>query len=71
MYFNLCKCLGGGWTLVVIISSTNNEHLQSAGNNCFNSVLCVPFDKEQITARKLRDEDIHKLAQTEGKEVIC
>jgi len=57
---------GGGWTLVVSISSKNNDHLQSTANNCFNSVLCVPAHESVITARKLSDEDIHKLALSEG-----
>ncbi|KAJ7372455.1 hypothetical protein OS493_018962 [Desmophyllum pertusum] len=60
------KNYGGGWTLAVSISSKNNDHLQRKFHNCFNSILCVPFNKKNITARKLSDEDIHKLAQTEG-----
>ncbi|KAJ7372458.1 hypothetical protein OS493_018965 [Desmophyllum pertusum] len=57
---------GGGWTLAVSISSKNNDHLQREANNCSNSILCVPFTEKNIIARKLSDEDIHKLAQTEG-----
>ncbi|KAJ7372460.1 hypothetical protein OS493_018967 [Desmophyllum pertusum] len=56
---------GGGWTLAVSISSKNNDHLQREANNCSNSKLCVPFTEKNIIARKLSDEDIHKLAQTE------
>ena len=40
---------GGGWTLVVSISSTNNQHLQRAVVNCFDLELCVPFDKQSMT----------------------
>ena len=58
---------GGGWTLAVSISSKNNDHLQKNSNNCLNSVLCVPGNNSVITARKLSDEDIHKLAMAEGK----
>ena len=48
------------------ISSKNNDHLQSAANNCLNSVLCVPFtDKNQ--GRKLSDSDIHEVAKEEGE----
>ncbi|PFX15619.1 hypothetical protein AWC38_SpisGene20156 [Stylophora pistillata] len=56
---------GGGWTLVVSISSENNDHLQSAPNNCLNTSLCVPFT-DQDQGRKLSDSDIHELARTEG-----
>ena len=58
---------GGGWTLVVSISSKNNNHLQRNSNNCLNSVLCVPAHESVIKARKLSDEDIHKLALAEGR----
>ena len=61
------KYTGGGWTLVVSISSNNNDHLQRDDNNCLNSVLCVRFTHNNITAGKLSDQDIYKLAQTEGK----
>ncbi|CAH3017832.1 unnamed protein product [Porites evermanni] len=57
---------GGGWTLVASISSTNHQHLQRIENYCFNSVLCVPFNETIIKARKLSDQEIHKLAQIEG-----
>ncbi|XP_078366376.1 uncharacterized protein LOC144650548 isoform X3 [Oculina patagonica] len=56
---------GGGWTLVVSISSKNNDHLQRNANNCLNSILCVLFNDNDITGRKLSDEDIHKLAKVE------
>ncbi|XP_022806201.1 uncharacterized protein LOC111343319 isoform X1 [Stylophora pistillata] len=56
---------GGGWTLVVDISSNNNDHLQSVRNNCINDSLCVPFT-DQDQGRKLGDSDIHELARTEG-----
>ena len=52
--------------MVVSISSKNNDHLQRNVNNCLNSVLCVPFAETNITGRKLSDDDIYKLAQTEG-----
>lgn len=57
---------GGGWTLVVSISSKNNDHLQRTANNCLNSILCVPFSDKNITSRKLGDEDLHKMTKTEG-----
>ena len=60
---------GGGWTLVVSISSKNNDHLQGNSNNCLNSVLCVPAHESVITARKLGDADIHKLAMDEGRQI--
>ena len=54
--------------MVVSISSENNDHLQRNANNCLNSILCVPLaDNNNITGRKLSDEDIEKLAHTEGK----
>ena len=53
--------------MVVSISSKNNDHLKRNSNNCLNSILCVPFAENSITGRKLGDEDIHKLAQTEGR----
>ncbi|PFX24413.1 hypothetical protein AWC38_SpisGene10976 [Stylophora pistillata] len=58
---------GGGWTLVVSISSQNNDHLQSAANNCLNLSLCVPFT-DQHQGRKLSDSDIHELAGTEDTQ---
>ncbi|CAH3017833.1 unnamed protein product [Porites evermanni] len=60
------KTFGGGWTLVVSISSTNNQHLQRAAVNCFDLELCVPFDKQSMTTRKLSDQHIHHLANCEG-----
>ena len=53
--------------MVVSISSKNNDHLQRNSNRCLNSILCVPFAENNITGRKLSDEDIHKLAQIEGR----
>ena len=55
--------------MAVSISSKNNDHLQRNANNCFNSVLCVPFAENNgiVTSRKLSDEDIHNLAHTEGR----
>ena len=48
------------------LSSTNNQHLQRAAVNCFDLELCVPFDKQSMTTRKLSDEHIHHLANCEG-----
>ncbi|CAH3167352.1 unnamed protein product [Porites lobata] len=61
------KTFGGGWTLVVSISSKNNQHLQRAAVNCFDLELCVPFDKQSMTTRKLSDEHIHHLANCEER----
>ena len=61
---------GGGWTLVVSISSKNNDYLQKNLNNCLNSVLCVPAPESVIKARKLSDDDIRKLALAEGRKLI-
>ena len=52
---------------MVSISSDNNDHLQRKANNCRNSILCVPFADNNVTSRKLRDDDIHQLAHAEGK----
>ena len=49
------------------ISSKNNDHLKRPAKNCFNSSLCVPFTDQKLEGRKLSDNDIHKLAQNEGK----
>nr|XP_058955592.1 uncharacterized protein LOC131782868 [Pocillopora verrucosa] len=59
---------GGGWTLVVTISSKSNDHLQGAEVHCFKPTLCVPFVEENsdIVARKLADEDIHEMLHFEG-----
>ena len=64
-----CYNIGGGWTLVVTISSTNNDHLESAKVNCLNLELCVPLPENDITARKLQDIDIHELLHSEGNAV--
>ena len=63
--------IGGGWTLVVTISSKSNDHLQGAEVRCFKTTLCVPFVEENsdIAARKLADEDIHEMLHFEGKAV--
>ena len=53
--------------MAVSISSENNDHLQRNANNCLNSILCVPLADNNIIGRKLSDEDIGKLAHTEGK----
>lgn len=53
--------------MAVSISSDNNDHLQRKAHNCFNSILCVPFADNNVTSRKLRDDDIHQVAHTEGK----
>ena len=63
--------IGGGWTLVVTISSKSNDHLQGAEVHCFKPTLCVPFveGNSDIVARKLADEDIHEMLHFEGKAV--
>ncbi|KAL9978955.1 hypothetical protein ACROYT_G016540 [Oculina patagonica] len=59
------KNYDGGWTLVVSISSKNNDHLQRNANNCWSPKLCVlKGDPNVIEARKMNDEDIRKLAAT-------
>ncbi|KXJ24996.1 hypothetical protein AC249_AIPGENE13922 [Exaiptasia diaphana] len=57
---------GGGWALVVSISSSNNHHTLRAKNNCFNSSLCVSFATGTLVARKNSDTDIRALASYEG-----
>ena len=61
--------IGGGWTLVMIISSKSNDHLQGVEVHCFKPTLCVPFVEKNsiIEARKLGDEDVHKMMHFEGK----
>ena len=63
--------LGGGWTLVVTISSKSNDHLQGTEVHCFQPTLCVPFVEENsdIAARKLADKDIQEMMYFEGKAV--
>ena len=63
--------LGGGWTLVVIISSRSNDRLQGVEVHCFKPTLCVPFAEKNsiIEARKLGDGDIQKMMHFEGKAV--
>ena len=58
---------GGGWTLVVSISSKNNDYHQRPAINCWDSELCVPFKKDNMTTRKLSDEHIRHFASCEGK----
>ena len=60
VYFVMLIFIGGGWTLVVTISSKSNDHLQDAEVHCFKPTLCVPFVEKNsdITARKSGDEDI-------------
>ncbi|XP_032234275.2 uncharacterized protein LOC5509472 [Nematostella vectensis] len=57
---------GGGWSLVVAISSSNQEHRKTRTVNCFNSSLCVAKESGLLTARKLSDLDIRALAFYEG-----
>lgn len=59
---------GGGWTLVVTISSKSNDHLQGTEVHCFQPTLCVPFVEENsdIAARKLADKDIQEMMYFEG-----
>ena len=61
--------IGGGWTLVMIISSKSNDHLQGVEVHCFKPTLCAPFVEKNsiIEARKLGDEDVHKMMHFEGK----
>ena len=58
---------GGGWTLVVSVSSTSTDHFQEGAINCLNSVLCVPFNERDVSAHKLSDKDIHELVAPEGE----
>ena len=63
--------VGGGWTLVVTISSKSSDHFQGAEVHCFKPKLCIPFveEKSDIAARKLADKDIHEMMHFEGKAV--
>ncbi|CAH3031058.1 unnamed protein product [Pocillopora meandrina] len=56
-------------TLVMTISSKSNDHLQGVEVHCFKPTLCVPFVEKNniIEARKLGDEDVHKMMHFEGK----
>ena len=63
----VCANAGGGWTLVVSISSSNNNHLDRGVVNCLNPNLCVEYVTSNIPTRKLSDEEIHEIATTEGK----
>ena len=63
MGFNYVSYAGGGWTLVVSISSSNTNHLVQEERNCFNSSKCVPYEKASSSpGRKMKDEDIHWIA---------
>ncbi|XP_078380917.1 uncharacterized protein LOC144663744 isoform X3 [Oculina patagonica] len=57
---------GGGWTLVVSISSSDNNHLNREEVNCLLPNRCVEHVTSNIPTRKLSDEDIHEIATTEG-----
>ena len=63
--------IGGGWTLVVTISSKNNDHLQGAEVHCFKPTECVHFVEENsdIAVRKFADEGEHEMMHFEGKAV--
>ena len=63
--------IGGGWTLVVTVSSKNNDHLQGAEVHCFKPTECVHFVEENsdIAARKFADEGEHEMMHFEGKAV--
>ena len=63
--------IGGGWTLVVTISSKKNDHLQGAEVHCFKPTECVHFVEENsdIAARKFADEGEHEMMHFEGKAV--
>ena len=63
--------IGGGWTLVVTISSKNSDHLQGAEVHCFKPTECVHFVEENsdIAARKFADEGEHEMMHFEGKAV--
>ena len=55
--------------MVMTISSKSNDHLQGVEVHCFKPTLCVPFVEKNniIEARKLGDEDVHKMMHFEGK----
>ena len=63
--------IGGGWTLVVTISSKNNDHLQGAEVHCFKPTECLHFVEENsdIAARKFAEEGEHEMMHFEGKAV--
>ena len=63
--FNAVSYAGGGWTLVVSVSSSNRHHLMKEENNCFNSSVCVPYEDVVISPdRKMKDEVIQWIAST-------
>ncbi|XP_078356600.1 uncharacterized protein LOC144641471 [Oculina patagonica] len=53
---------GGGWTLVVSVSSSDNNHLNREEVNCLLPDRCVEHVTSNIPTRKLSDEDIHAIA---------
>ena len=63
--------IGGGWTLVVTISSKNNDHLQGAEVHCFKPTACFPLVEENsdIAARKFTGEGEQEMMHFEGKAV--
>lgn len=62
---NVVSYAGGGWTLVVSVSSSNRDHLIQRQHNCFNSTICVPHeDGVNIPSRKMKDEDIQMIASS-------
>lgn len=63
----MCVIAGGGWTLVVSISSSNNDHLNRGVVNCLLPNRCVENVTSDIPTRKMSDEEIHEIATTEGK----
>ncbi|CAH3106853.1 unnamed protein product [Porites lobata] len=60
---------GGGWTLVVSISSSSRDHLLNREVNCYSPTRCVEFSSSQIPGRKLSDESIHAISTYEGKAI--
>ena len=52
---------------MVSISSSNRNHHTEGEHNCFNSRKCVPYeDVASIPSRKMKDEDIHRIAPHDG-----
>ena len=66
LIFSFQTFLGGGWTLVVSISSSSNDHLLRREVNCYLPTRCVEFVTSAVPCRKLSDEDIHEIATHEG-----
>jgi len=65
-YLNFAIFVGGGWSLVVSISGSDNNHILRTEHNCLNSSYCVPLATGKLTARKHSDSDIRALAAHEG-----